>query len=253
MGVTSATLSLGTAAYPVVVGYLAAWHWNAPFLVYALALPVAGVVLYGLDGRAATGAPSDRGYLREAIRAVPTGRALGLYGVMFGSFVLLFGGVYTALPFYLADAFGFETTRVGLVTSGVLLVTVVVSTANGRLAAHASATTLLAVGFVLYALGFLGVAVAETTSHLVASLLVFGGGSGLITPTLFATISSLAPDHVRAGVMSLQTTTIGASQTVGPALFTLLGGTAGYRTAILGASGGAVVAVVVVATLPLDA
>ena len=129
----------------------------------------------------------------------------------------------------------------------------VVSTANGRLAARASATTLLAVGFVLYALGFLGVAVAETTSHLVGSLLVFGGGSGLITPTLFPTISSLAPDHVRAGVMGLQTTTIGASQAVGPALFTLLGGTAGYRTAIRGASGGAVVAVVVVATLPLDA
>ena len=119
MGVTSATLSLGTASYPVVGGYLAAWHWNAPFLVYALALPVAGVVLYGLDGRAATGAPSDRGYLREVIRAVPIGRALGLYGVMFGSFVLLFGGVYTALPFYLADAFGFETTRVGPVTSDV--------------------------------------------------------------------------------------------------------------------------------------
>jgi len=46
------------------------------------------------------------------------------------------------------------------------------------------------------------VGLAETLPVLVAALLPFGVGSGLVTPTLFAGLSALAPDHVRASVMS---------------------------------------------------
>ncbi|MFT4884364.1 MAG: ACDE family multidrug resistance protein [Natronomonas sp.] len=252
MGVTSAMLSLGTAAYPVIGGYLAARAWNAPFLMYAFTLPVAGFVLYALDERETPADDGGRGYLRDALRLIPTRRAVALYGVMFASFTLLFGGLYTALPFYLADAFGFTSTTVGLVTSTVLLVTAVVSTQNGKLAARASTTTLLATGFALYAVGFLGVAFASAPPLLVGALLVFGAGSGLVTPTLFARISTLAPDTVRGGVMSLQTTTIGISQAVGPALFTLLGGAIGYQATLLYGSFGAALGVAVLGVVPLD-
>jgi len=251
MGVTSAMLSLGTAVYPVVGGYLAARAWNAPFLMYAAALPVAGLVFVALDDEAG-GRRSDDGYLRAALAAVPTGRAAALYGVMFLAFAFLFGGIYTVLPFYLASAFGLPAPTIGLVTSAVLLVTAGVSMGNGRLSARASTTGLLSAGFALFAVGFLGVAVAETLPVLVGALLVFGAGSGLITPTLFAAISALAPDHVRAGVMSLQTTTIGTSQAVAPVLATAAGAAVGYRATLLGASGGAVLCIVVVALAPLD-
>ncbi|QLG49561.1 MFS transporter [Natrinema halophilum] len=252
MGVTSAMISLGTAAYPVIGGYLAARAWNAPFLVYALSLPVAGLVLFTLDEPASSSDGGDGGYVREALRLIPARQAVALYGVMFASFTLLFGGLYTALPFYLTGEFGYTATTVGLVTSAVLLATALVSTQNGRLATRASTTTLLTAGFALYALGFLGVALAGTPPVLVGALLVFGVGSGLVTPTLFASISALAPDHVRAGVMSLQTTTIGVSQAVGPALFTLLGGAIGYRGTILIGCAGAVLGVAVLGLVPLE-
>lgn len=252
MGVTSAMLSLGTAAYPVIGGYLAGYSWNAPFLLYALTLPVAGLVLVALEDPQTQSDRSEQGYLREALRLVPTRRAIALYGVMFVSFTLLFGGLYTALPFYLTDAFGFTPTTVGLVTSTVLLVTAVVSTQNGRLAARASTTSLLTAGFGLYAVGFSGVALATAPTALVAALLVFGAGSGLVTPTLFASISSLAPDHVRGGVMSLQTTTIGVSQAVGPALFTVLAGAIGYQGTLLGGGAGAALGAAVLGVLALD-
>jgi len=252
MGVTSAMLSLGTAAYPVIGGYLAARAWNAPFLMYAFTLPVVGLVLFAFDDSGTAPGGSDRGYVREALSLIPTRRALTLYGIMFGSFTLLFGGLYTALPFYLADAFGFTPTTVGLVTSTVLLVTAVVSTQNGKLAARASTATLLTAGFALYALGFLGVALASTPPLLIGGLLVFGAGSGLVTPTLFARISVLAPDEVRGGVMSLQTTTIGISQAVGPALFTLFGGAIGYQGAILSGSVGAALGAAVLSILTVD-
>lgn len=253
MGVTSAMLSLGTAVYPIVGGYLAARAWNAPFLMYALALPVAGLVFFALEDLESSPGSSERGYVREALRTVPTGRAVALYGVMFVSFTLLFGGLYTALPFYLTDGFGLTSTAIGLVTSTVLLVTGVVSTQNGRLAVRASTSTLLATGFAFYAVGFLGVALASGLPLLVGALLVFGIGSGLITPTLFAGVSALAPDHVRAGVMSLQTTTIGVSQVVGPALFTLAAGAIGYQGTLVGASGGAAIGAAALGVATLDA
>jgi ACDE family multidrug resistance protein len=248
MGVTAAMLSLGTAAYPVVGGLLAARAWNAPFLVYALTVPVAGLVFVALDDPDTSGA-RDGGYLRGALRAVPARRALGLYGIMFVSFALLFGALYTALPFYLAGRFGVSTASVGLLTSAVLLVTAVVSIQNGRLSARFSTRALLVGGFALYAVSLLGVGLARALPTVVGALLVFGVGSGLVTPTLFAGVSSLAPDRFRGGVMSLQTTTIGASQAVGPAAFTLVGGAVGYQGTLLGAGGAALLWTLVLLTL----
>jgi len=250
MGVTSAMLALGTAVYPAIGGVLAGEAWNAPFLMYALALPVAGVVFVGLEDRPISVDSGRGGYLREALRALPIRRALTLYGVMFVAFTFLFGGIYTVLPFYLTSRFGVTPTTVGLSTSAMLLVTAVVSIQNGRLVARLSRKGLLVSGFVLYALGFLGVALAGSLPLLVGALLLFGAGSGFVTPTLFAGISVLAPDHVRGGVMSLQATVIGASQAVGPALFTLLGGALGYQLTILTTSGAAVIGAVFVSLLP---
>jgi MFS family permease len=250
IGVLAATLSVATAVYPALGGYLASISWNAPFLLYAAPVVVAVVVFVALPDPDRGGGSLD---VREAVRVVPAGRALRLYGVMFLSYVLLFGGLYTALPFHLADAFSYSPTQVGLLTSGVLSATALVSTQNGRLAARFGVRSLLVVGFGLFAVALFGVGLATDLSLLAGSLVVFGVGSGLVTPTLFATLSSTAPDRVRAGIMSLQTTTIGASQAVGPALFTLLGARVGYELTILGAGGGAALVAVVLATLlPVD-
>lgn len=112
--------------------------------------------------------------------------------------------------------------------------------------------TVVVGGFGLYAVGFLGVAHAGTVPFLIGALLVFGTGNGLVTPTLFASISALAPDGVRAGVMSLQTTTIGVSQAVGPALFTLFGDFVGYQGALLGGSFGAALGAGVLGVVTLE-
>jgi hypothetical protein len=73
-----------------------------------------------------------------------------------------------------------------------------------------------------------------------------------VTPTLFASLSALAPDRVRAGVMSLQTTTIGISQVVGPVLFTLASADIGYQSTLLGASAGATLFISLLVVVPLE-
>ena len=52
--------------------------------------------------------------------------------------------------------------------------------------------------------------------------------------------------------MSLQTTTIGVSQAVGPALFTLLGGAIGYQGTLLSAGGGAAIGTALLSVITID-
>jgi MFS family permease len=78
-------------------------------------------------------------------------------------------------------------------------------------------------------------------------VLLFGIGSGLVTPTLFTGLSTLAPDHLRGGVMSLQTTTIGLGQAAGPAAFTLLAARFGYQPTFFLASGAAAIGTALIA------
>ncbi|GAB3323061.1 hypothetical protein GCM10027355_23420 [Haloplanus salinarum] len=99
-------------------------------------------------------------------------------------------------------------------------------------------SNLLVSGFALYTGGFPGVALAHSPPVPIGALFVFGAGSGPVTPTLFAGRSMLAPDNLRAGVMSFRTTTIGISQVVGPVAFTLAGGAIGYQSTLLGARSG---------------
>ena len=146
MGVTSAMLSLGTAVYPVIGGVLAGQAWNTPFFLYALALPVAGLVFFTFEDPGSASDTTTANYIRTVVETVPARRALGLYSIMFVSFTLLFGGLYTALPFYLASTFGLGSATVGLVTSSVLVVTGLISTQNGRLSARFATGTLLVAG-----------------------------------------------------------------------------------------------------------
>ena len=69
MGLTTAMLSLGTAVYPLIGGYLTSYSWNAPFLMYAFALPVAGLVFLGVDETETGRNSHSGGYLHEALRS----------------------------------------------------------------------------------------------------------------------------------------------------------------------------------------
>lgn len=157
LGINTAVLSVGAAIFPVVGGVLVAISWDAPYLLYLLAVPLgvlAWRVLEAPDGGAADGTISlDTGYARGVLAAVGTGSVLAMFLATFAAELLLFGAILTAVPFLLVGSYGLTPAVVG----GVLLlsegVSVVVSAANGRFARRATNATLVAVGFVCLAAG----------------------------------------------------------------------------------------------------
>lgn len=249
MGVATAGLTLGVAVYPAVGGYLSSFAWNLPFALYGISALVGVYVWFTLAEPAIDGGPLSLEYFAEVYRAVPTRPAAGLYGVILVREVLLFGAVFTALPFLLDDSFGLDTTGIGLVTSGMLAITAVVSTQNGRLARRVSNRYLIAAGFVGYALGLAGVGLAGALPVAIAALVLFGVGHGLGSPSLFTALTELVSAQFRGGVVSIRTTTTAVGQALGPVIFTVSAPFVGYHATLVVAGVGA--ALVGVAAVPV--
>jgi len=222
MGAVSAAISFSAAAGPVLGGTLATRSWDAPFLLYGSSIVVAPLVVRYLDPPTAGGdGRGDGSYLRDAVASLPTREALTLYGATLASFALFFGGVLTAVPFLLEGTYGLESGRVGALVTGAMLLAAVVAVLNGRIARYLSDLGIIALGFVCYATGLLGVWAAPSALGVLLALCVFGAGHGLVLPSVASALSAIAGPEFRGGVMSLRTSVVLGAQAVGPPLFTL--------------------------------
>lgn len=249
LGANGAAISVGAAVYPLFGGAIATLGWKAPFAVYAVGLLVAVWALRAVEAVPLENPTGGFAYLRGAVNALPIRAAVSLYGTTIVTFVLLFGGVFTAIPFLLARFFTGSVVVAGLSLApsaaiGVVLTTNALTTAlvaarSGPLAARFANRELLVFGLVAYGLGLVIAWLGGTPAWLTLGVLVVGVGQGLILPPLDSSISALAPRRYRAGSLSLRTSAAWLGTTIGPVLFTTLATVSGYRLLLLGGGLGA--------------
>jgi ACDE family multidrug resistance protein len=240
MGLTTAGASVTAALAPAMGGWLAAQAWNAPFALYGTSLLVGVAALFWLPEPVSAGGRSQtdgvRAYLVDAVEAVPTRPALGVYGACLLGYTLFFGGVLTGVTFLLDGRFGLGTAAIGALVTGATMVTAVVALLSGRFASVAPAETLLPLGIVLEGVGlvvagvagWLGADTSLALPLLGAGLVAFGSGFGLFQPALASLLAKLGPERVRGGVMSLRTSVLLAGQAISAPLFTLSALVLGY-------------------------
>lgn len=99
LGVNNAALSARAAVFPILGGALAVVAWNAPFVLYLVALPIALFAAWRLDEPGAEPTEEEIGYLRTALGALVGTDAMVLYGAAFMTEMLVFGVIITGLPF----------------------------------------------------------------------------------------------------------------------------------------------------------
>lgn len=237
VGVTSAGITLSAAVSPMLGGLLADVSWRAPFGLYAASVGVAIAVARWLpeSGPAPDDARLGRAYLRAAVRTLPLRRALALYVATFASFALFFGGVLTGVTFLLDEGYGLASGPIGTLITGALLFGAVVAALNGRLARHARDLSLIALGFLAYGSGLALAWAAGSPPGVFAGIWLFGAGHGLVVPSAASALAGLGPDRYRAGVMSLRTSVVLASQAVAPPAFVLGAAVVGYDGVLLAA------------------
>ncbi|ELY60988.1 MFS transporter [Natronococcus jeotgali] len=225
LGANVAVLSATAALFPVVGGALAGIAWNAPFLAYLAALPIAAFAQVALEEPERTDDKGGIAYLADAARTVLTPALAALFGVAFLTEFLLFGVVFTAMPFVLA------TTLAPVLIGAVILVSetasMVVALSSGRLARYLSNEWLIAAGFACYAVGFAAAWAAAGLVGTIVAVLVVGAGVGLLMPVVDAAVSDRVTTEYLAGAMSLRNSTTFLGRTAGPVAFAGLAITAG--------------------------
>jgi MFS family permease len=233
LGLNTAVLSAGATAFPLVGGALVTVSWNAPFAMYLLGIPVALFALRVLEEPLGERESRSLVYLRRVVSALSAREAVMLYGSAFVIDSLLFGAVFTGLPFLLAGTYGLSPVLIGLVVAIGEVASTIAATQNGRLARHLSDYGIIAVGFVATAAGLVGAGLAPTPLLIALATLGFGAGWGLALPSIDAGISNLVPTQFRAGALSLRGSASFAGRAAGPIAFAALAVGSGYRVLLL--------------------
>lgn len=231
MGLNSAIISIGASTSPFVGGMLAEIQWNAPFVVYSLAILIAVYAYSTLTPVETTAGDMSVTYFRDTVRVLSTPTALTLYLTVFGMFVLLFGAVYTLFPLMLDSVYGLDTGTIGLILTASPAVSALVASSNGVLARYFSTNQLVVGGIGLAAVAMLGVGVAHHPYVLAALIIVvFGAAKGVGQPAFDTAISTVTPPEFRGSAMSIRTSVKNVGGSVGPVAFTSMAAVYAYGT-----------------------
>lgn len=249
LGVNTAVLSAGAAVYPILGGALVAIAWNAPFLAYLVGLPVAAYAYRTLEEPAVEREIRSLDYLRRVVRALSPREATVLYGSALLIELLLFGAVFTAIPFLLEGAYGVSPSLIGLVVTASFVSAVGAALANDELVERLSDFGVVAAGFASSGVGLLAAWVARTPTTIGVAALVFGTGRGLALPSIDAAVSQLVAARHRAGALSLRNSTAFLGRALGPVLFAGVGVRVGYRALLLAGSGVAILSALLLAAV----
>lgn len=221
MGYLAATLAFGTAFFPTVGGWLAAAHWNYPFFLPLLALPLALAVALFLDNPEPKGAEAFRDYLRAAMETISERRVLLIFCLSLLTFLVLYGPYVTYLPILMASKFGSTPAQIGNMALFSSAAMALASSQAGRLAERFGLRRLLLFSVVLYFAAMALMPHAPSYIWLAVPLAFFGAGQGFYLPALLTMLAEIAPTERRAVIMAVNGMVLRLGQTLAPLLMGL--------------------------------
>lgn len=211
MGRNAAVMATSTAVFPLIGGAVTdAVGWQGLFAVYLLAAGTAALTAVRLPAKATTTTqPLDD--LRAALRHPGVVRALVAAGL---TFTLIFGLLLTVLPLHMQAAYGLGPTARGVLLAAPAGVAALVALGAGKLQRFTK-QALLSTAAVLFTIGLGVAAAAPALALLIAGIVCFGAGQGLMVPNLHD-IAARSSDTSRGAIVSLLFSASRIGQTAGP-------------------------------------
>ena len=222
MGYNASVLSVGTALYPAIGGALATLGWQVPFLLAFLAIPLAPVVLVGLDNPEPTTEQELGAYLSQAWQSVKRVRTVILFVLTLMAFLIIYGAYLAYLPFLMEQSFQASSWEIGLTMSAMSMATAVASSQLGTLSGWLGENILLQLACVCYALALITIPLSPTIWSLLVPVVVLGVGQGLSIASLQTVMASRAPLEHRGAFMAVNGVALRLGQTLGPILMGLV-------------------------------
>ena len=218
MGYNASILSIGTAAYPALGGFIAAFGWQYIFYLPLLALPLGIYVIFGLNNPEPKDHQVIGEYFRRIWKNINQRNVWGLFLVNMLVFVLLYGSYLTYFPILLSERLQASSVHIGLMMSIMSLITAGTSSQLGRINRRFQPKTILLFGASFYFLSMLSLLISQSWIQVVVSVVVFGLGHGLLVPSIQNLLVGFASIKERAAFMSVNSMVLRIGQTIGPLL-----------------------------------
>lgn len=225
------------AAVPVIAGALVAIAWQYPFLLYGLALPAAVLVARWFEEPVTETEDRDQ-YARELLWLLTRTRvAATLVALSMPVFIYVTFLSYNS--FLVVRVLGGTAGQAGLLLAVVNATYAVATSQAGRVDAYFDRRATPLVGaFACLAIGMTAFGQAPNLPVAAVACGVMSIGGGLSASLLFSAVNALAPDALRAGLVSAGQMITRASTAVAPVavggaiavLQTGAAGTAAIRT-----------------------
>lgn len=216
MGYNASILSIGTAAYPALGGFIAVFGWQYIFYLPLLAIPLGIFVMFGLNNPEPKDHQGIGEYFRRIWKNINQRSVWGLFLVNMLVFVLLYGAYLTYFPILLSERLHATSVHIGLMMSIMSLVTAAISSQLGRINKLLQSKTILLLGAGFYFLSMLSLLFSQSWIQVALSVVVFGLGHGLLVPSIQNLLVGFASIKERAAFMSVNSMVLRIGQTIGP-------------------------------------
>ena len=242
MGYNASVLSISTAAFPLVGGFLGGVAWFYPFLLPLLAIPVGIFVLYGLKEPEINKPSSLKQYFRDISGSMRKKEVLAIFILGTLTFIIIYGAFITYIPFLLDQKFSLSEPKIGIITSLSSIVTAIIAFRIGSLTSKFGPLRLFKTAFFLYLIVNVMLPNINILYLIILPIILFGAAQALNIPSLQTTLAYIAPDSQRGVFLSLNGMLIRLGQTLGPIFFGIgyaINGLEGafYLGAIMAAAG----------------
>lgn len=213
--------NIGMLCFPIAAGLLGAMAWQAPFILYGLAIPLALCVLRWLPEPSITRHTRPLPYFRDVFALARQLRCLVIFSMSSLRFFLQYG-FFTYLPFFALSALGITVAKGGFLFSIYAVGAMITASQVGTLVLRYKRVNLVVLAFFIQALCLLVTPVASNIWWLGAVMLIFGLANGVISPTQKSLLTQSAPGKLRGGVVSADRVLQNISKTISPPIAGLI-------------------------------
>ena len=206
---------------PLVGGALAILSWRAAFVPFFLIVLLALAAYLWMPETGQPGHDSLREYLARTSRAIREPRLTLAFATGFLRFFLDYG-LYTYLPIIVALRYGASPAVIGFLIAVSAVGSIITAISIGRVYGRVATEKLLALAFLVSAIGVGLPAVGAPLWLIGIGLFLFGLGNGLISPLQKSLMTRRTPPELRGGVIAVDRVIQQVAKSAAPALLGLL-------------------------------
>ncbi len=220
MGRAATAISLGTAIFPALGGFLGELGWQMPLLLSLLALPLAGLCFF-ITFPSIKQKSNMQDYVKQAKGYILNKNALIHFALTLCAFCVLYGPIIAYFPLFTNTNYTATSSQIGMLFAISSLGTVFSTIFLPALARALHPRIVICLGAIFFMLCMLCLLLWPHSLSLwllAIPILFYGLGQGLSYPSIMSSLSTLAPSSGRGALMAANSTTMRFAQSLAPFL-----------------------------------